>query len=74
VPTQPCQGGQTIPEKPDEFMDSGHNHQGVNSLAHSQSLLKQTGELGYQSSLEDFCFEPWTFSPWLSGQSEGSAP
>jgi hypothetical protein len=55
-------------------MDSGHNHQGVNSLAHRQSLLKQTGELGYQSSLEDFCFEPWTSSPWLSGQSEGSAP
>ena len=52
--------------------DSGHNHQGVNSLAHSQSLLKQTGELGYQSSSEDFCFEPWTFSPWLSGPSEGS--
>jgi hypothetical protein len=23
--------------------DSGHNHQGVNSLAHSKSLLKQTG-------------------------------
>ena len=27
--------------------DSGHNHQGVNSLADRKSLLKQTGELAY---------------------------
>ncbi|TVQ06626.1 MAG: hypothetical protein EA368_16590 [Leptolyngbya sp. DLM2.Bin27] len=46
-------------------MDSGHNHQVVNSLAHSESLLKQTGKLGSQSSSEDFGFEPGTFSPWL---------
>ncbi|PZO44676.1 MAG: hypothetical protein DCF17_03865 [Shackletoniella antarctica] len=25
-----------------------------------------------QSSSEDFCFEPWTSSPGLSGQSQGS--
>jgi hypothetical protein len=54
--------------------DSGHNHQGVNSLADRKSLLKQTGELVSQSSSEDFGFEPWTSSPWLSGQSKGSSP
>ena len=52
--------------------DSDHNHQGVNSLAHRRSLRSQTEELGFQSSLEDFYFEPWTSSPWLSAQSEGS--
>jgi hypothetical protein len=57
-----------------ETQDSGHNHQGVNSLAHSGSLLKQTGEFGCQSSSEDFCFEPWTSSPGLSGQLKGIAP
>ena len=47
--------------------DSGHNHQGMNSLADSGSLLKQTGDFGGQSSSEDFSFEPWTSSPRLSG-------
>ena len=45
--------------------DSGHNHQGVNSLADRKSLLKQTEGLGSQSSSEDFSFEPGTSSPWL---------
>ena len=54
--------------------NSGHNHQGVNSLAHSKSLQSQTGELGCQSSSEDFGFEPRTKSPRLSGQFEGSTP
>ncbi len=67
----PCQVTKLFP-KLYRLRDYGHNHQGVNSLAHSKSLLKQTGELGSQSSSEDFCFEPWTSSPGLSGQSQGS--
>ncbi|PZV09072.1 MAG: hypothetical protein DCF21_20000 [Leptolyngbya sp.] len=53
-----------------QLRDSGHNHQGVNSLAHRKNLLKQTRELGSQSSSEDFGFEPWTSSPRLSGPSK----
>ncbi|TVP67221.1 MAG: hypothetical protein EA342_09420, partial [Leptolyngbya sp. LCM1.Bin17] len=60
--------------KPPGLWDFGHNHQGVNSLAHRKSLLKQTGELGSQSSSEDFGFEPGTSSPRLSGQFKGSTP
>ncbi len=31
------------PRNVDSLRDSGHSHQGVNSLAHRKSLLKQTG-------------------------------
>jgi hypothetical protein len=45
--------------------DSGHNHQGMNSLADSGSLRSQTGEFDNQSSSKDFCFEPRTSRPRL---------
>jgi o-succinylbenzoate---CoA ligase len=48
-----------------DLRDSGHKHQGVNSLADRTRLLTQTGEFGSQSSSEDFGFEPGTSSPWL---------
>jgi len=53
----------------DDLSVFGYDHQGVNSLADRSSLLKQTGGVGPQSSSEDFCLEPGTFSPRLSGQS-----
>ena len=57
--------------KPLGLWDSGHNHQGVNSPAYRQSLLKQTGKLGSQSSSEDFGFELRTSNPWLRANPGG---